>query len=119
MTGNMTGIFKKSDYPDYKIPSGCAVFGILNESGAAFGGSDIIEGIAMMHDRSNGLGGGFAAYGIYPDYKNDRAFHVIYDDINSKVRTKISIKRIQVNATTVLDTKLIASGGQAIWIKPL
>jgi glutamate synthase domain-containing protein 1 len=84
MTGIMTGIFKKADYPDYKIPSGCAVFGILNEAGAAFGGSDVIEGIAMMHDRSNGLGGGFAAYGIYPDYKNDRAFHVIYDDINSK-----------------------------------
>jgi glutamate synthase domain-containing protein 1 len=84
MTEIMTGKFKKADYPDYKIPSGCAVFGILNESGAAFGGADVIEGIAMMHDRSNGLGGGFAAYGIYPDYKDDRAFHVIYDDINSK-----------------------------------
>jgi glutamate synthase domain-containing protein 1 len=84
MTGNMAGIYKKSDYPGYKIPSGCAVFGILNESGAAFGGSAVIEGITMMHDRSNGLGGGFAAYGIYPDYKNDRAFHVLYDDINSK-----------------------------------
>ena len=83
-TGIMTGVSKKADYPDYKIPSGCAVFGILNESGASFGGSAVIEGIAMMHDRSNGLGGGFAAYGIYPDYKNDRAFHVLYDDINSK-----------------------------------
>ena len=83
-TGIMTGVSKKADYPDYKIPSGCAVFGILNESGALFGGSAVIEGIAMMHDRSNGLGGGFAAYGIYPDYKNDRAFHVLYDDINSK-----------------------------------
>ena len=44
---------------------------------------------------------------------------IYYDDPNSKVRTKISIKRIQVDATTVLDTKLIASGGQAIWIRPL
>jgi len=44
---------------------------------------------------------------------------IYYDDINSKVRTKVSIKRIQVDASTVLDTKLIASGGQAIWIKPL
>jgi len=44
---------------------------------------------------------------------------IYYDDPNSKVRTKVSIKRIQVDATTVLDTKLIASGGQAIWIKSL
>ncbi|HMK16825.1 MAG TPA: glycoside hydrolase family 97 N-terminal domain-containing protein [Chitinophagaceae bacterium] len=44
---------------------------------------------------------------------------IYYDDPASKVRTKISIKRIQVDATTILDTQLIASGGQAIWIKPL
>ncbi|SMO52191.1 glycoside hydrolase family 97 protein [Solitalea koreensis] len=42
---------------------------------------------------------------------------IYYDDSNSKVRTKVSIKRIKVDASTVLDTKLIASGGQAIWIK--
>jgi len=44
---------------------------------------------------------------------------IYYDDSNSKVRTKISIKRITVNTSTVLDTKLIASGGQAIWIREL
>ena len=45
--------------------------------------------------------------------------NIYYDDSNSKVRTKISIKRITVNASTVLDSKLIASGGQAIWIREL
>ncbi|TMI93756.1 MAG: glycoside hydrolase family 97 protein [Bacteroidetes bacterium] len=44
---------------------------------------------------------------------------IYYDDPDSKVRTKVSIKRINVNVSTVLDTKLIASGGQAIWIRPL
>jgi len=52
----------------YKIPSGCAIFGIMDESGNTFSGSQVIDGIALMHDRSNGLGGGFAAYGIYPQY---------------------------------------------------
>ena len=33
-----------------------------------------------MHDRSNGLGGGFAGYGIYPEYKDLYAFHIFYDD---------------------------------------
>ena len=32
---------------------------------------------------------------------------------------QVSIKRIKVDVSTVLDTKLITSGGQAIWIKPL
>jgi alpha-glucosidase len=44
---------------------------------------------------------------------------IYYDDPDSKIRTKVSIKRIKVDASTVLDTKLIASGGQAIWIKSL
>ena len=30
----------------------------------------------IMHDRSNGLGGGFAGYGIYPEYAEQYAFHV-------------------------------------------
>jgi alpha-glucosidase len=44
---------------------------------------------------------------------------IYYDDPDSKVRTKVSIWRIKADVSTVLDTKLIASGGQAIWIKPL
>jgi len=44
---------------------------------------------------------------------------IYYDDTASKVRTKISIRKINVDANTVLDTKLLASGGQAIWIRPI
>lgn len=79
---------KKEDYPAWKVPSGCAIFGIINESGIPFNGSSVIEGIAMMHDRSNGLGGGFAAYGIYPHYADDWAFHIIYDDITARRETE-------------------------------
>ena len=80
---NQGNIFKDSRekfVSDYRVPSGCAVFGIINENGILFDGNMIINGIEMMHDRSNGLGGGFAAYGIYPEYKDDYAFHVFYDD---------------------------------------
>ena len=51
---------------EIRIPSG-AVAGILNRSGRSFDGHSIISCIANMH-QSNGLGGGFAAYGIYPEY---------------------------------------------------
>ncbi len=31
-----------------------------------------------MHVRGNGLGGGFAAYGIYPHYSDYYAFHLMF-----------------------------------------
>ena len=64
---------------DVRIPSGCAIAGIMDRSGARHGGSDILKSIALMHDRSNGLGGGFAAYGIYPEFAELHAFHVMYE----------------------------------------
>ncbi len=69
---------------EVRIPSGCAISGMLNRSGQRFSGEKIVESIAVMHDRSNGLGGGFAAYGIYPEYKDYFAFHVFYDTTASK-----------------------------------
>ena len=67
-----------------RIPSGCAISGIFSRSGERISGEGIVKSIATMHDRSNGLGGGFAGYGIYPEYKDLYAFHVFYDDIEAK-----------------------------------
>ena len=47
-------------------------------------GEGIIRSMVPMHDRSNGLGGGFAAYGIYPDYREQYALHVFFDDKTAK-----------------------------------
>jgi glutamate synthase domain-containing protein 1 len=73
---------------EVRIPSGCAISGIMNKKGKVFSGEDIIKSIALMHDRSNGLGGGFAAYGIYPEYKDLYAMHMFYDDKDSKDKTE-------------------------------
>jgi glutamate synthase domain-containing protein 1 len=67
-----------------RIPSGCAISGIFNKTGKRMSGEDIIKSISVMHNRSNGLGGGFAAYGIYPEYKDYYAFHIFYDSSSSK-----------------------------------
>ena len=67
-----------------RIPSGCAISGIIDTSGRRMSGEEIIQSISVMHDRSNGLGGGFAAYGIYPEYKYYYAFHVFYDTASAK-----------------------------------
>jgi len=42
-------------------------------------GETIIRAMAPMHERSNGLGGGFAAYGIYPEYRDFYALHLFFD----------------------------------------
>ncbi|MDR2734065.1 MAG: glutamine amidotransferase family protein, partial [Spirochaetota bacterium] len=67
-----------------RIPSGCAIFGVLDKSGKRTSGEASIQAISIMHDRSNGLGGGFAAYGIYPEYKDYYALHIFYDSTSAK-----------------------------------
>ena len=51
-------------------------------------GSDILRSIALMHDRGNGLGGGFAAYGIYPEYEELYAFHIMYESDEARRETE-------------------------------
>lgn len=75
-----------------RIPSGCAISGIFSRSGSPVNGEAIIRSIATMHDRSNGLGGGFAGYGIYPQYKDWYAFHVFYDDHDARVSCEAYIE---------------------------
>ena len=68
--------------------SGCAIAGIMDETGKRFSGSDIIASIASMHERANGLGGGFAAYGIYPEHKKDWCFHMMFENKSALVATE-------------------------------
>ena len=56
----------------------CSIFGAMNQSGERFNAAGVMKAIANMHVRGNGLGGGFAAYGIYPQYKDYYAFHLMF-----------------------------------------
>ena len=71
-----------------RIPSGCAISGMLHRKGKRFSGETIIKSIELMHDRSNGLGGGFAGYGIYPEFPELYALHIFYDGLNSKAEAE-------------------------------
>ena len=64
--------------------SGCAISGIFNRKGLRFSGEAIIKSIALMRERSNGLGGGFAAYGIYPQHSDAYACHIFYDHLKAR-----------------------------------
>src|SRR6056297_1191506 len=59
--------------------SGCAISGILDRAARRFTGREIVDSIAVMHERSNGLGAGFATYGVYPEHSEEYAFHLFFD----------------------------------------
>lgn len=108
-----------------RIPSGCAVSGFINRDRQLTDGSRIIKSIACMHDRSNGLGGGFAAYGIYPEYKDYYALHVFYDNSDVKAECErfidkhfdiVNLSKIPVRKTPkIIDEPLI----WRYFVKPL
>jgi len=62
-----------------KDTSACGVVGIINHDRRLMDGSAVTQAIGNMHDRGNGLGGGFAGYGIYPGFEDFYALHVMYD----------------------------------------
>jgi glutamate synthase domain-containing protein 1 len=77
----------------FKIHGGCGLVGICDESGKRFSGEVAIQAIAVQHDRGNGLGGGFAGYGIYPEFPDHFAFHMMYHDAQAKDEAEAVIDR--------------------------
>ncbi len=65
-------------YREDKVTEACSLFGAMDTSGRRFSGEGVIRAIANMRIRSNGLGGGFAVYGLYPEYADLYAFHIMY-----------------------------------------
>lgn len=76
-----------------RIPSGCAISGVISTEGQKIGGGEIVKSIATMHERSNGLGGGFAGYGIYPQYAEYYALHLFYDSAAVKAECEQYLER--------------------------
>jgi hypothetical protein len=68
----------------FKIHGGCGLMGICDESGELMSGVEAIKAMAVQRDRGNGLGGGYAGYGIYPEFPDHFCFHMMYHDIKAK-----------------------------------
>lgn len=115
----------KEGFDGYRIPAGCAVSGIFAKDGKRISGSKIIKSIALMRERSNGLGGGFAGYGIYPEYKDFYALHVFYDSTGAKDECEKFLERhFDVINLSKIPTKKIKTitNEPLIWryfVKPL
>ena len=93
---------------EVRIPSGCAISAAISRTGRLFTGEGMIKAMEVMHERSNGLGGGFAAYGIYPEYKDHYAFHIFYSDRNARMETESFLKeRFEIVQAEVIPTHQI------------
>jgi glutamate synthase domain-containing protein 1 len=90
----MIDIAKTSNpYCDGKVIDACSIFGMMDTTGKSFSGRDVMRAIANMHVRGNGLGGGFAVYGLYPEYADFYALHVMYLSQEGKAETEDFLKR--------------------------
>lgn len=79
-------------YHDGKVIDACSIFGMMDVSGRRFSGKDIMKAIANMHVRGNGLGGGMAVYGIYPQFADHYAFHIMYLSRQAQQETETFLK---------------------------
>jgi glutamate synthase domain-containing protein 1 len=93
-----------------RIPSGCAIAAVISRAGKMMPGDMMISAMKPMHDRSNGLGGGFAGYGIYPEYKDFFAFHIFFNDNAARVQCEQFLKEsFEIVKAELIPTRKIAA----------
>ena len=91
-----------------RIPSGCAIAAVISKDGNRMSGKMICEAMKPMHDRSNGLGGGFAAYGIYPEYRDLYALHLFFDQRATRKNCEVFLKeRFEIVKSEIIPTRKI------------
>ncbi len=73
---------------DDRVMDGCSIFGVMDTSGAAVPADVAIRAIDLMRDRDNGLGGGFAVYGLYPEHADEYALHLMYTSPAGREQTE-------------------------------
>ncbi|NLG90097.1 MAG: hypothetical protein GX494_12975 [Clostridiaceae bacterium] len=93
-----------------RIPSGCAIAAVISREGKRMSGEIIMKAIKTMHERSNGLGGGFAGYGIYPEYKDFYALHMFFDSRATRKDCEAFLKeRFEIVKSEIIPTRKIPS----------
>ena len=91
---------------EVRIPSGCAVAAVISRNGKRMSGQHVINAMVPMHDRSNGLGGGFAGYGIYPEYKELYALHMFFDSRDTRKSCEAFLKeRFEIVKSELIPTR--------------
>lgn len=97
--------FRKWKVDKSKVPAACGLSGFISQDGKAVGGEVIIESMKVLHDRGNGLGGGFAGYGIYPGHADLYALHIMFEDPAGKAACEALLEEsLEVHHAEVIPT---------------
>lgn len=90
--------------------SACGLCGIINEEGFSIDGETVLRFISAMNERGNGLGAGFAGYGIYPEYRNYYALHLMYYHHRSRETVEQLIdENFEMEVSERIPTKRVSS----------
>lgn len=103
--------------PD-KDHEACGLFGVMDISGKRFGGEMAINAIKNIKVRGNGLGGGFAVYGLYPDYKDYYALQIMFQNKNATAKEKVEDFLVE-HFNIVYDEEIPTNPGVNVFCPPL
>ena len=103
--------------PDKKHDA-CGLFGVMNTKGEKFGGSMAINAIKNMKVRGSGLGGGFAIYGLYPEYKEYYALHIMYQNKNLDAKRRVEAF-LKEHFYVVYDEEIPTNPDVALFFPPI
>jgi glutamate synthase domain-containing protein 1 len=88
----------------------CGIVGGIDISGGMLKGADFIQAISIQHERGNGQGGGFAAYGIYPEFGEYYALHIACDNESAAQRADEFVRaHLYIKIAEDMPTKDVSS----------
>jgi glutamate synthase domain-containing protein 1 len=91
-----------------KVPAACGLSGIISRDGKVLGGNVIIESMRVIHDRGNGLGGGFAGYGIYPEHRDHYALHIMFEGAEGRSACEGMLEsELEIEAAEEINTRSV------------
>ncbi len=98
---------KDGIYPTKNL-GGCGLFGMINRDYSLTSGDIVVKAMMNMKERGNGLGAGYAAYGIYPEFADAYAFQLMYDNNRAVEETEhILHKRFEMLESHPLPTRKV------------
>ena len=74
--------------------SACGIAGHINIDGTRETGRRAADMLETMVDRENGLGAGYACYGLFPDLADKYCIQLLLDDLETKARVEEYFKSV-------------------------
>ena len=72
----------------------CGIAGLINVNGKRENGKRVVDMITTMTDRENGLGAGYACYGLFPDLEDYFCIQLLLDGKEAKERVEEHFKSV-------------------------